>query len=330
MAATPLLDVDNVRPRRIVQFTSVSSERQSASCMATSVESIQLPRYDIYSSAELRLLYQLFEEAQRSRIAHGERLRAIFQGRSGSGTETPTDNVDALIKAVSRGESVGAPQILEHAYARAVRGETEAAAALAEAVENHPVWPWLSGVKGIGALLAARLLSRLDITRAKTPSSFWAYCGLGTIPGVAYRCSECGFEVAYPVGYRSQEAHTTRSGSVCVGELERVEDANATRVAPRRSLLGGRAGYDAQARKSCYLIGVSMLRCRSEYRSFYDQERGRLATFRPGWATKRCHLSALRLMEKAFLRDLWIAWRKAAGLPIVAPYFPRIDQSLSA
>jgi hypothetical protein len=294
--------------------------------MATSVEQVHLTQYDTYSPAELRLLYQLFEEAQRSRIAHGERLRAIFQGRSSSVIEGSTDDPDALIKAVSRGVSVGAPRILEHAYAAAVRGETEAASALAEAIENHPVWPWLSNVKGIGVLLAARLLSRLDITRAKTPSSFWAYCGLGTIPGVAYRCSECGFEVAYPVGYHSQESHTARSGSICAGELERVDDpANPTRVAPRRSLLGGRAGYDAEARKSCYLIGVSMLRCRSDYRSFYDEERGRLATFRPGWASKRCHLSALRRMEKAFLRDLWLAWRKASGLSIVAPYFPRID-----
>jgi transposase IS116/IS110/IS902 family protein len=315
-----------VRVGGVVAFTSVNSERQSALRMATSVEQIHVRQDDIYSPAELRLLYQLFEEAQRSRIAHGERLRAIFQGRSSSVSEGATEDADALVKAVSRGETVGAPRTLEHAYARAVRGETEAAAALGEAVENHPVWPWLSSVKGIGVLLAARLLSRLDITRAKTPSSFWAYCGLGTIPGVAYRCTKCGFEVAYPLGYHTQESHTVRSGSLCAGELRRVDDAaNPTRVAPRRSLLGGRAGYDAEARKSCYLIGVSMLRCRSDYRSFYDEERGRLATFRPGWASKRCHLSALRRVEKAFLRDLWIAWRKASGLPVVAPYFPRID-----
>jgi hypothetical protein len=89
-------------------------------------------------------------------------------------------------------------------------------------------------------------------------------------------------------------------------------------------VLGGRAGYDAHARKSCYLIGVSLLRCRSAYRSFYDAERDRLSASRPGWTPKRCHLSALRRMEKAFLRDLWIAWRTAEGLPVVAPYFPRI------
>jgi Transposase IS116/IS110/IS902 family len=303
--------------------------------MATSLEQFHSPSYN-YSAAELRLLYQLFEEAQRSRIAHGERLRAILQGRSLSASEPATsfsvgearpDDADALIKAVSRGESAGAPRILEHAYARAVRGEAEAAAALAESVQNHPVWPWLSSVKGIGALLAARLLSRLDIERAQTPSSFWAYCGLGTIPGAAYRCSECGLDLAFPLGYQKPETHMTRSGvRACTGVLERVVGTEQTRVAPRRSTLGGRAGYDAHARKSCYLIGVSMLRCRSDYRSFYDTERERLAASRPGWTPKRCHLSALRRMEKAFLRDLWVAWRQAAGLSVVAPYFPRMEQ----
>jgi hypothetical protein len=294
--------------------------------MATSLEQIHVPRDDTYSVAELRLLYQLFEEAQRSRIAHGERLRAIFQGRSLSAGDAEAGDPDALIKAVSRGESVGAPRVLEHAYVRAVRDEAEAAAALAEIIESHAVWPWLSGIKGIGTLLAARLLSRLNITRAATPSAFWAYCGLGTNPGAAYRCAECGLELAFPLGYQKPAVHNTGSElRQCSGALERVADAGEIRVAPRRSSLGGRAGYDAHARKSCYLIGVSMLRCRSDYRSFYDQERARLATFRPGWAPKRCHLSALRRMEKTFLRDLWVAWRRAAGLTVLAPYFPRID-----
>jgi hypothetical protein len=29
-------------------------------------------------------------------------------------------------------------------------------------------------------------------------------------------------------------------------------------------------------------------------------------------------------MEKVFLRDLWLAWRRAVNLPVVAPYFPRL------
>jgi hypothetical protein len=234
--------------------------------------------------------------------------------------------VDRLLKGISRGECAGAPRILENAYARAVEDEGIAASALRETIELHPAWGWLSDVRGIGHLLAARLLSRLDVTRANTPSAFWAYCGLGTIPGIAYRCSQCGLEVAYPVGYKVGEIHYERTGSrACLGKLQSIAPANEIRVAPRRSALGGRASYDAHARKSCYLIGVSILRSGGDYRSFYDSERARLASTRAGWTAKRCHLSALRRMEKAFLRDLWIAWRRAVNLPVVSSYFPRIE-----
>jgi hypothetical protein len=275
------------------------------------------------TGSDLRLLYQLFEEAQRSRIAHGERLRAIVQGRSLSGLVRRTSDADPVLKAITRGETAGAPRILERAYSRAADDEACVEVALRESIERHPAWPWLTNIRGIGHLLAARLLSRLDVTRANTPSAFWAYCGLGTIPGVAYRCRRCRLEVAYPLGYQLLGAHRARdSKRECSGELEIVAEKQPTRVAPRRSALGGRGGYDAQARISCYLIGISMLRCRSEYRTLYDSERAKLVVSRPGWTPKRCHLASLRKMEKTFLHDLWIAWRSVVNLPVVPPYFP--------
>ncbi|HEX3532788.1 MAG TPA: hypothetical protein VHT23_01110 [Gemmatimonadaceae bacterium] len=294
--------------------------------MAISLDEFRALPPETTQASDLRLLYALFEDAQRSRVAHGERLRAILQGRSVSAIAETTADADALLKAVRRGESAGAPRILERAYASAFDDEESASAALRCAIEEHPAWPWLDGVKGIGHLLAARLLSRLDVTRARTPSGFWAYCGLATLPGVAYRCTRCGLEVAYPVGYRLSGTHNVISGArECLGELQ-VCDDTTTRVAPRRAALGGRASYDAHARNSCYLIGVSMLRCGGDYRCSYDAERVRLAESRPGWTLKRRHLAALRKMEKAFLRDLWLAWRRAANLPVVAAYFPRVQQ----
>ena len=294
--------------------------------MAISLDRLQTTSYESDAPSELRLLYQLYEEAQRTRIAHGERLRAIFQGRSSSGGPGTGRDVDAVLKGIARGERAGAPRILEKAYARAVEDEGAATLGLRECIVRHPAWAWLEDVRGIGHLLAARLLSRLDVTRAETPSAFWAYCGLGTIPGVAYRCESCGLEVAYPLGYKVGESHYARSVSrACAGQLQPLYSTAEIRVAPRRSALGGRASYDAHARKSCYLIGVSILRAGGDYRSFYDLERVRLAMLRGGWTAKRCHLSALRRMEKAFLRDLWVAWRKAVNLPIVSSYFPRIE-----
>ena len=292
--------------------------------MAISLQHLppELPSHD--SASELRLLYPLFEEAQRSRIAHGERIRAFLQGRSfGSEVDTGFD-VDHALKEIAQGRSSGVPEIFERAYSRAVDDENYLGSVLRAAVEEHPAWSWLKSTKGVGHLLAARLLSRLDVTRARTPSAFWAYCGLGTIPGYAYRCAKCGLETAYPVGYQSRGLHYSRTGTrECSGILEPVANSEAVRVAPRRGALGGRGSYDAHARKSCYLLGVSFLRCGSEYRTFYDSERERLAATRSGWTPKRSHLAALRKMQKMFLRDLWLAWRRVENLPVVAPYYPR-------
>ena len=77
--------------------------------MAISLESVSLTTEFIY---DLRLVYQLFEEAQRSRVAHGERLRAIFQGRTVAGGAGRTENADALLKTIARGNTLGAPTVL--------------------------------------------------------------------------------------------------------------------------------------------------------------------------------------------------------------------------
>jgi hypothetical protein len=218
------------------------------------------------------------------------------------------------------------PRILERAYARSFEEEEMLALELRRVIEGHPAWEWLQEQRGIGHLRAARLLSRLDVSRAKTPSAFWAYCGLATVAGTSYRCAECGLEAAYPTGYQARAIHQAHGHlRQCAGELRVVGDPASARVAPRRTAAGGRAGYDAHARKSCYLIGVSLLRCRSEYRCSYDAERERLAATNRGWTRQHSHLSALRKMEKAFLRDLWLAWRRALGLPVVQPYFPRME-----
>jgi len=294
--------------------------------VAISLEHFSAPSNEAGAGSELRLLYQLFETAQRARIAHGERVRAFLQGRSSGGVGETYEDVDQLVTDISRGRSGGAPRILERAYARSFDEEQMLSLELARAVEDHPAWPWLEQQRGIGHHLSARLLSRLDVTRARTPSAFWAYCGLGTVPGSAYRCERCGLEVAYPTGYQARATHHSRGGTrECLGELAPLGDPT-TRVAPRRTIAGGRAAYDAQARNACYLIGVSLLRCRSEYRSHYDEERIRIAGVRAGWTPRRSHLSALRKMEKAFLRDLWVAWRRAVNLPVVPAYFPRAQR----
>ena len=279
------------------------------------------------SASELRLLYQLYEEAQALRIAHGERLRAILQGRSFSELVTSVDDADPLLKAIGKGETAGdlgswkgptralwtmKPPLLPR-FARRSRAIRHGRGFRTSRDRSY--------------LLSARLLSRLDVTRAETPSAFWAYCGLGTIPGVAYRCRKCNLEVAYPVGYESPDTHCARRWTARVhGRFRRNRRQAAyarcsASERPRRTRELRRPG--AHFMLSDRLVDAAMPGATTG--SFYDAARARLAVSRTGWTPKRCHLSALRRMEKTFLRDLWIAWRTAENLTSSPPYYPRIQ-----
>src|SRR2546430_12927878 len=99
--------------------------------MAISLERFS-PTTELVS--DLRLVYQLFEEAQRARVAHGERLRAIFQGRTAAGGGERTEKADALLKTIVRGNTVGAPRVLEPAYAPAATDEPDAGQTLRDGI----------------------------------------------------------------------------------------------------------------------------------------------------------------------------------------------------
>jgi len=58
---------------------------------------------------------------------------------------------------------------------------------LASECSRSPIWPWLSGVKGIGPRLGGMLVGLIDIERAPTVSSLWRYAGLAVIDGKAER-----------------------------------------------------------------------------------------------------------------------------------------------
>ena len=115
------------------------------------------------SGSELRLLYRLFEDAQRARVAHGERLRAFLQGRSFAGSGETLGYVDELLTEIQRGHAAGAPVLLERAYARAADEEEMLAVELRGAVEG---------------------LSRLGL--ARTAAGHWTPSGGAAV--VAARC----------------------------------------------------------------------------------------------------------------------------------------------
>ena len=271
---------------------------------------------------DLRWIADAYEQAQRVRLETGERLRAILQGRDHREGAPATADAAATLDAIRTGDTDGPVPILGRTYRRHAEAERDLRRAMLTALADHPAWPWMSRVKGIGPTLAARLLARLDVAKAPSPSSFWSYCGLATVPGIEYRCDACGLSSSFPTRYRVRGPHNDpRSGQRCPGQLVAIRGPEeGVRVAQPKPAAGERASYDQLAKKICYLIGVSFLRSGSAYERFYRRERAKLARERPGWSDGRVHFASLRKMEKLFLAHLWAVWREGVGLPATTPY----------
>jgi hypothetical protein len=94
------------------------------------------------------------------------------------------------IAAIDRGDSIPLEQ--ELAMARKwhevyERLESDADAEIVKLVKDHPMMKQLKPVKGIGPLIAAKMLSMIDIYRADSVSALWRYAGYAVIDGTRER-----------------------------------------------------------------------------------------------------------------------------------------------
>jgi hypothetical protein len=167
---------------------------------------------------------------------------------------------------------------------------------LGSILEDYPIYnEFLKDVKGIGPAMAGVIISEIDITKARYPSSLWMYAGL---------------DVAGDGRGRSRRAE----------HLVKRQYKNA-------------AGEDAERNSITFnpflktkLIGVlgsSFLRAGdNKYSQIYRDYKNRLQN-RPDLSEEskaRRHNMATRYMIKQFLCDLYNAWRPLEGLPVAPPY----------
>lgn len=283
---------------------------------------------------ELRFLADNYEQAQTLRRSVEERIRAVVQGRDETfvplGTIIPDDDDEPVwidehgeartaaetLEAIRATEVSGPVPMLGRSYRRYWLEERETFRDMRAALDAHPAWPWLEQVRGMGPTLACKLLARLDPEKAPYASSFWSYCGLGTVPGERYKCPDCGRVRGFPVGYNVTGKH-----SGCEGKLEKIAGPeDGVRVAQPKAARGEKSSYDKYAKKVCYLVGTSFLKAGGPYEEFYRRERAKVEVEKPGWADGRKHYKALRKTEKLFLSHLWQVWREALGMPTPDPW----------
>ncbi|CAN5728889.1 hypothetical protein BH23GEM6_BH23GEM6_21520 [soil metagenome] len=263
------------------------------------------------------------ERARQLRIETARRLTLEMSGQDGE--LRAAQRLDDAIVVLPEDGQLG---LLAREYRRALEQERETERILLELLQEHPAGGWIREVPGVDPAAAGLLLARLDPGRAPTPSAFWSYCGLATVPGVVYRCTRCSAEFIVAECSRPPSGHTSPGSSApCEGGLRQLISGTAPRVPQPKARAGDRALYDPEAKRIVYTIGHGLRGAGHLYQSYYLHQRRLLDTTRPDWASGRKHVTALRKMQKLFLAHLWLVWRESVGLPLTEP---TADASLDA
>lgn len=156
------------------------------------------------------------------------------------------------------------------------------------AVRTMPIWTWAKDIRGVAENSLGQLLGETgDITKYSTVSKLWKRMGLGLVNG-----------------HRQQNWAANRKGFT---KSENIDMATEM-------------GYSARRRSLMHVIGSNLIRAKNkEYSAIYQRRKELELTKLPdkdpitGKKNKskksHAHRRALRYMEKAFLKALWIQWR---------------------
>jgi hypothetical protein len=182
---------------------------------------------------------------------------------------------------------------------------------IASATRDHVMWPWISGRVAANPVVVGRLLARLKPDRAPTPSAFWRFCGLATVPGVELKCDRCGRVVHLPRARPTSCTREIKPGRRCGGACLPVGGRFPTRIAQRwiTSPHAARSAYDPEARTAAYLLSHDLVGRSPHYATLNRKEQERLLSARLQWSFQHRLRAARRRTTKTFLADLWLEWR---------------------
>lgn len=183
---------------------------------------------------------------------------------------------------------------------------------IAAAVKNEPIYGELSNIRGIGPMLAAKLIAMIDIDRDDTVSALWRYSGYGMSfywqADDKIVAPKSGWKWTGPKDNRQKIFHSPQPEPGWT--LVEVRD---------RPIEGYLLPYNKRLKSTLFVIAGSFLKSGSPYRQFYDSAKAHYEAT-TDWTKKHIHQAAMRRMVKLFLSHLWQRWRELEGLPIRAAY----------
>lgn len=116
--------------------------------------------------SHLRILVDSYYQVQKIRIQTSNRISAIER-------ETDAEGLNLDVRYLSK------------MYDQLALMEQNLESNIKDEVQSHIAWGWLKKVKGIGPILAGKMLSFIDINEADTISALWRYAGYAVVDGKA-------------------------------------------------------------------------------------------------------------------------------------------------
>ena len=218
-------------------------------------------------------------------------------------------------------------------YGELLLSEEKQLKMITELVKKHPLWDkFFKDVKGCGPLMAAVCLSSFSIEPARHVSSFWKYAGLDCINRVEQITKEDGSVQVDTVGKANGKWYTETYKYIDKNGAEQDKKGITYNPELRTKLLGV---LGSSILKAClrpvkkddgtYELDSNGNKTFSKaegYAGAYVDYMTRLNNdpVKSQYSPAHKNNMAIRYMVKQFVRDLWVAWREAAGYEVSAPY----------
>lgn len=247
------------------------------------------------NNSTLRALVDLRDRTlQKSRIAFSNRASAIERG---------ADMADEATK-----------ELVAKWHERFDELESEADKDIARLVKDMPIVQQMTCVKGIGPLLAAKLVSMIDIERADTVSALWRYCGYAVMDGQRER-PKAGEKLHYNIRLKTTLYLIGSSFVKSASPYESIYREAWDKYKNERdwawcATCSKKVNASRNGDSEPMQVLVNHCEDPDSHRAVANRGPGK------GWQTNHVHLAAMRKMNKVFLAHLWERWRALEDLPV--------------
>jgi hypothetical protein len=191
-----------------------------------------------------------------------------------------------------------------------VRAHDAAQAPSKELLANHekamcalarelPVWPWCEAIRGAAEKGLATIVAEAgDLSNYATPAKLWKR--LGFAPYQSFAGSAWRRKTWAPRQLTAEEWTDIGFSPVRYSFMQQIASKGLF-LAQWQSAAKAQSD-DGKGRPT------------GPYGKIYAARRAHTATTHPDWTPKHSHMDALRIMMKAFLKNLWSEWHRCAAL----------------